>query len=135
MAETTLNVGPETSSSTKGAPCVKPEPKAGNLPIKFSYSPSRDGPDENLLVLLHGLGEKVGIRGEIVRAKTPMDRGHRNPVCEAWATTASTSDCDTFLEGTWAVIADFLELAMFSNLAELYFSVCICWLSSSFMWM
>jgi hypothetical protein len=110
MAETTLNVGPEAGSSTKGVPRVKPAPMAGKMPVKFSYSPSWDGIDENLLILLHGLGEQLGIRGKTVPAKTLMERGHRGPICEAWAAAASTSDCDTILEGTWAVIADFLEL-------------------------
>jgi hypothetical protein len=124
MAETALNVGTEASSSSNGTPRIKPPPSTGKMPIVFSYSPSRDGVDENLLILLHGLGEKLGIYGEITPAKTLMERGHGSPVCEAWAATASASDCDTFLEGTWAVIADLLEYAMLIHLAELCFSVC-----------
>ncbi|KAF9506885.1 hypothetical protein BS47DRAFT_1374025 [Hydnum rufescens UP504] len=57
MGETTLNVGPEASSSVKGSSRVKPAPKRGGIPVEFSYSPSGDGIDENLLILLHGLGD------------------------------------------------------------------------------
>lgn len=130
MSETALNVGPEASSSSKGTTRKKPAPNSGEMPIVFSYSPSRDGVDENLLILLHGLGEKLGICGEITPAKTLKERGHGSPVCEAWPATASASDGDTFLEGTWAVIADLLEYAILIHLAELCFSVC--WLQSSF---
>lgn len=39
-------------------PRVKPPPQssASAISAPFSYSPSDDGTDENLLVLLHGLG-------------------------------------------------------------------------------
>lgn len=37
---------------------VKPAPQASAIPTQFSYSPSDDGTDENLLILLHGLGER-----------------------------------------------------------------------------
>lgn len=35
---------------------VKPAPKPGGIPLEFVYFPSNDGTDENLLILLHGLG-------------------------------------------------------------------------------
>ena len=38
-------------------PRVKIPPQATCVPVPFSYTPSDDGTDENLLILLHGLGE------------------------------------------------------------------------------
>lgn len=31
-------------------------PRSSSIPVPFSYEPSKDGIDENLLILLHGLG-------------------------------------------------------------------------------
>ena len=45
------------SSSVTSSPRIKPAPKSSNVPLVFSYTPSDDGTDENLLVLLHGLGQ------------------------------------------------------------------------------
>ncbi|KAF8064076.1 hypothetical protein FPV67DRAFT_201101 [Lyophyllum atratum] len=42
---------PDTSSRVKIAP------KKSSIPVPFSYVPSDDGTDENLLILLHGLGD------------------------------------------------------------------------------
>ncbi|KAG8916516.1 hypothetical protein FRC01_003018 [Tulasnella sp. 417] len=39
------------------SPKVKPHPKSGEIPLEFTYFPSDDGTDENLLILLHGLGD------------------------------------------------------------------------------
>ncbi|KZV62134.1 hypothetical protein PENSPDRAFT_692769 [Peniophora sp. CONT] len=39
------------------SPRVKPAPKSSVIRTPFSYSPSDDGTDENLLILLHGLGD------------------------------------------------------------------------------
>ncbi|KAI1795241.1 hypothetical protein LXA43DRAFT_1108146 [Ganoderma leucocontextum] len=36
---------------------TKPPPKTSAIPVPFVYHPSDDGTDENLLVLLHGLGD------------------------------------------------------------------------------
>ncbi|KAF9530521.1 Alpha/Beta hydrolase protein, partial [Crepidotus variabilis] len=44
-------------SQASSLPRVKPTPKASNIPGTFFYSPSDDGTDENLLILLHGLGD------------------------------------------------------------------------------
>ncbi|KAH9900694.1 hypothetical protein C8Q73DRAFT_636565 [Cubamyces lactineus] len=44
----------ESSNTT---PRVKTPPKSAALPVPFLYNPSDDGTDENLLVLLHGLGD------------------------------------------------------------------------------
>lgn len=38
-------------------PRIKPAPKEASVPVPFVYNPSDDGTDENLLILLHGLGE------------------------------------------------------------------------------
>ncbi|KAG8974694.1 hypothetical protein FRB90_009719, partial [Tulasnella sp. 427] len=39
------------------SPKIKPRPKPGDVPFEFAYFPSDDGTDENLLILLHGLGD------------------------------------------------------------------------------
>ncbi|KZS94170.1 hypothetical protein SISNIDRAFT_427371 [Sistotremastrum niveocremeum HHB9708] len=51
---TTLEVKPSSSDAN---PRVKPPPKPSGIPVPFSYAPSDDGTDENLLILLHGLGD------------------------------------------------------------------------------
>ncbi|KAF8340602.1 uncharacterized protein EI90DRAFT_3143918 [Cantharellus anzutake] len=56
MAETELAVGPASEGSVQ-SPKTKPTPEAKSFPLKFTYSNSEDGIDENLLVLLHGLGD------------------------------------------------------------------------------
>ena len=43
--------------SSNPVPRVKPLPKDSSIPLPFFYAPSDDGVDENLLILLHGLGE------------------------------------------------------------------------------
>ena len=43
-------------TSTTVLPRTKPSPKSSKLPGQFFYAPSDDGTDENLLILLHGLG-------------------------------------------------------------------------------
>ncbi|KAI8992745.1 hypothetical protein BD414DRAFT_482062 [Trametes punicea] len=43
--------------STNTVPRVKPPPNASAIPVPFVYYPSDDGTDENLLILLHGLGD------------------------------------------------------------------------------
>ncbi|KAJ7481602.1 Alpha/Beta hydrolase protein [Mycena latifolia] len=44
---------PQVNSSPK----VKPPPQTDKIPVPFFYAPSDDGTDENLLILLHGLGD------------------------------------------------------------------------------
>ncbi|KAJ6590996.1 Alpha/Beta hydrolase protein [Mycena vulgaris] len=39
------------------SPRVKPPPSTTAIPVPFFYAPSDDGTDENLLILLHGLGD------------------------------------------------------------------------------
>ncbi|KAG9313805.1 hypothetical protein JVU11DRAFT_6166 [Chiua virens] len=39
------------------SPRTKPAPNSSKIPLVFSYTPSDDGTDENLLILLHGLGD------------------------------------------------------------------------------
>ena len=43
-------------SDDRRPPRIKPPPQSSAIPAPFSYSPSDDGTDENLLILLHGLG-------------------------------------------------------------------------------
>ncbi|TFK75647.1 hypothetical protein BDN72DRAFT_831971 [Pluteus cervinus] len=38
-------------------PRSKPAPKTTKIAVPFTYSPSDDGTDENLLIILHGLGD------------------------------------------------------------------------------
>ena len=47
-----------TTTSGGGAhlPRIKPPPQSASISAPFSYSLSDDGTDENLLILLHGLG-------------------------------------------------------------------------------
>lgn len=42
--------------STSTVPRVKTPPKSSAISVPFVYHPSDDGTDENLLILLHGLG-------------------------------------------------------------------------------
>ncbi|KAJ7764524.1 hypothetical protein DFH07DRAFT_811502 [Mycena maculata] len=39
------------------SPKVKPPPRTVKIPVPFFYAPSDDGTDENILILLHGLGD------------------------------------------------------------------------------
>lgn len=55
MTETELTVGELTTSAQ--FPKAKPAPEPSSLPVQFTYFNSEDGIDENLLILLHGLGE------------------------------------------------------------------------------
>ena len=48
-------------SDSEGSDRVKPRPKSSSIPVSFDYCPSDDGTDENLLILLHGLGAFNGI--------------------------------------------------------------------------
>ncbi|KAF9478939.1 hypothetical protein BDN70DRAFT_906467 [Pholiota conissans] len=45
------------ASTSSSSPRVKPSPKPSKISGKFFYAPSDDGTDENLLILLHGLGD------------------------------------------------------------------------------
>ena len=40
-------------------PRVKPAPSSSAISVPFVYTPSGDGTDENLLILLHGLGGQL----------------------------------------------------------------------------
>ncbi|ESK92239.1 phospholipase carboxylesterase [Moniliophthora roreri MCA 2997] len=44
-------------SSSPSLPRVKFAPQSKQIPTPFSYFPSDDGTDENLIILLHGLGD------------------------------------------------------------------------------
>ncbi|KAI0742273.1 hypothetical protein C8Q80DRAFT_1108962 [Daedaleopsis nitida] len=43
--------------STDTTPRIKTPPKSSAIPVPFVYNASDDGTDENLLILLHGLGD------------------------------------------------------------------------------
>jgi len=45
------------TSQTALLPRTKPSPKSSKVAGQFFYAPSDDGTDENLLILLHGLGD------------------------------------------------------------------------------
>ncbi|PFH53420.1 hypothetical protein AMATHDRAFT_73266 [Amanita thiersii Skay4041] len=47
----------ETQENQDNSSGVKPAPKSSKVPVPFTYIPSDDGIDENLLILLHGLGD------------------------------------------------------------------------------
>ncbi|KAK7678055.1 hypothetical protein QCA50_018996 [Cerrena zonata] len=54
MSDLVLRETPSAST-----PRVKPPPKSGSggIPVPFEYNPSDDSTDENILILLHGLGD------------------------------------------------------------------------------
>jgi hypothetical protein len=58
MSETELSIGPEAVQDSSGDPKVKNAPLK-DCPLEFTYISSPDGIDENLLIMLHGLGEHV----------------------------------------------------------------------------
>ncbi|KAG1737499.1 uncharacterized protein EDB91DRAFT_1140192 [Suillus paluster] len=45
------------AAASAPSPRIKPPPQTFSIHTIFSYSPSDDGTDENLLILLHGLGD------------------------------------------------------------------------------
>ena len=47
------------SAETEQAPRIKPVPKTSMVSIPFTYIPCDDGTDENLLMILHGLGRDL----------------------------------------------------------------------------
>jgi hypothetical protein len=62
--ESELHLRATTTTSTTGAaaacpPRIKPPPQSTAISAPFSYIPSDDGTDENLLILLHGLGSHL----------------------------------------------------------------------------
>jgi hypothetical protein len=46
-------------ASDAARPRIKPPPQLAAISAPFSYTPSDDGTDENLLILLHGLGSRT----------------------------------------------------------------------------
>ncbi|CAE6426600.1 unnamed protein product [Rhizoctonia solani] len=54
--ERVLSVAP---SIVDPVPHTKPQPTRSGLGLEFVYSPSDDGVDENLLIVLHGLGDTM----------------------------------------------------------------------------
>jgi hypothetical protein len=47
------------AASDAARPRIKPPPHLAAISAPFSYTPSDDGTDENLLILLHGLGSRT----------------------------------------------------------------------------
>ncbi|KAK2460793.1 hypothetical protein APHAL10511_007263 [Amanita phalloides] len=45
------------SVETDEVPRIKPAPETSAIPVPFTYIPSDDGTDENILIILHGLGD------------------------------------------------------------------------------
>ncbi|KAJ7164902.1 hypothetical protein C8R46DRAFT_1097564, partial [Mycena filopes] len=45
------------SPADNASPKVKKPPRTDKIPVPFFYAPSDDGTDENILILLHGLGD------------------------------------------------------------------------------
>ena len=62
---TDIHVQETSAISQTILPRTKPSPKSSKLASQFFYAPSDDGTDENLLILLHGLGS-VGIHIVVV---------------------------------------------------------------------
>lgn len=56
MAEKEIHVHESVTSPEVNR--VKAAPKTKSIPVPFFYAPSDDGTDENLLILLHGLGTR-----------------------------------------------------------------------------
>jgi hypothetical protein len=54
MAEREIHI--QESVTSPDVDKVKPAPKQSTIPVPFFYASSDDGTDENLLILLHGLG-------------------------------------------------------------------------------
>ena len=59
----------QETSTTTSLPRIKPSPQSSKLPGQFFYAQSDDGTDENLLILLHGLG----LSGTLFFSRTRFD--------------------------------------------------------------
>lgn len=101
MSESTLNVQPAPDDPT---PRTKREPKPPS-PLVHVYSPSDDGIDENLLILLHGLGELTLLswHGNTLLRHHPTvvftgSRRYAHTIRKTWGTVALTTDCHTFTQ-------------------------------------
>ncbi|KZT04962.1 uncharacterized protein LAESUDRAFT_737744 [Laetiporus sulphureus 93-53] len=63
-------------SAPESSPRTKPPPRSSSIPVPFTYNPSDDGTDENLLILLHGLGDtqvpfgKLGLQLKLPQTAT-----------------------------------------------------------------
>ncbi|KAJ8700751.1 hypothetical protein PTI98_003747 [Pleurotus ostreatus] len=57
FVEETIHVSVKDTSSPLSDKVRKPPPEESAIPVPFSYTPSDDGIDENLLIFLHGLGD------------------------------------------------------------------------------
>ncbi|KAM6501113.1 hypothetical protein JOM56_004127 [Amanita muscaria] len=57
MSESGTGIHLRETSEVGESPRNKPAPAASKVPVPFVYIPSDDGMDENLLIILHGLGD------------------------------------------------------------------------------
>lgn len=74
-------------------PRTKPPPKAVAIPVPFTYTPSDDGTDENLLILLHGLGVYFVHSRE--RELTESDRRYTYTLWQARTFAEAPADRDS----------------------------------------
>ena len=84
-------------------PRVKPPPQSAAISAPFTYSPSDDGTDENLLVLLHGLGSPCFFVDGGLRIPSHMPPLSHN------ACTYIPQGIPTSLSANWAVLSSSLR--------------------------
>ena len=68
--EREIHIRETTQSSVTASPRVKPAPTKDAISVPFDYAPSDDGTDENLLILLHGLGKWCQFAAVIFLSRT-----------------------------------------------------------------
>ena len=59
--DSSLTTGELRVKESTAAPRVKLAPTDKGIGVPFVYTPSDDGTDENLLILLHGLGKLAAL--------------------------------------------------------------------------
>lgn len=72
----TDNITVREVTSTNTSLKIKKRPSEGTIAVPFDYCPSDDGTDENLLILLHGLGGSNIHRVRHIRANSQFCRRH-----------------------------------------------------------
>ncbi len=83
------------------SPRQKTVPK--NLPVPFIYHPSDDGTDENLLILLHGLGASLLVGLVLSSDIANIARGYSYPILKAGFNSKTASDCSNCTTSTRTV--------------------------------
>jgi hypothetical protein len=85
----------DPASSLTDTTRVKPVPKSGKIPVPFDYTPSDDGTNENLLILLHGLGAPLIVLSfEDLLSSYCFFRRYAHSVCETWKTAQVAANSD-----------------------------------------